>query len=501
MASTTKPNFKLYTIQFSNTPINPSPSSNPKQPNKLKIDSIKQKHKNGLFLVKVHGISPLDNPENRRKWRRKAKIGSEAMEGQDLMWALCGVGYWMQGFRCFPWLALNFHMAHGLQLSPSVLQLVQNAGNLPLVAKPIFGLLSDAVYIGGAHRVPYISIGVFLQALSWGTLTVIPSVKSTFFTMMACILLSNLGASITEVVTDALVAEFSRTQKAGALQSYAFIALASGALLANLSGGFFLQKTQNPKIMFLIFSFLLTIQLAISLKTKETSLPSPTRIPGSISKNLNKQLSEVVTAINEPRIFYPLLWIVGSTALVPSLSGSLFCFHTQCLNLDASVIGLSKVVGQLMVLSATVFYNKHLKKIPMRRFIFLVHTTYAMSFLLDLALVKQFNLNLGISNEVYVLLFSSLAEALGQFKVLPFTVLFSRLCPKGCEGSLFACFASALCLSSIFSGVLGVGLASFIGVSSGDYSTLQIGILVQIFAALVPLGWIGSVPNERICES
>lgn len=46
----------------------------------------------------------------------------------------------------------------------------------------------------------------------------------------------------------------------------------------------------------------------------------------------------------------------------------------------------------------------------------------------------------------------------------------SRLCPSGCEGSLFPFFASAMCLSSILSGVLGVGLAYSISVSSGDYS-------------------------------
>jgi hypothetical protein len=75
------------------------------------------------------------------------------------VWWVCGVGYWVQGFRCFPWLALNFHLARGLGLSPAALQLAQNAGNLPLVAKPLFGVLSDAVYVGRAHRLPYITIG------------------------------------------------------------------------------------------------------------------------------------------------------------------------------------------------------------------------------------------------------------------------------------------------------------------------------------------------------
>lgn len=79
--------------------------------------------------------------------------------GAGKMLALCGFGYWVQGFRCFPWLALNFHMADNLSLDPSALQLVQNSGNLPMVAKPLYGILSDAFYINGARRLPYISIG------------------------------------------------------------------------------------------------------------------------------------------------------------------------------------------------------------------------------------------------------------------------------------------------------------------------------------------------------
>jgi hypothetical protein len=75
------------------------------------------------------------------------------------VWWVCGVGYCVQGFRCFPWLALNFHLTRGLSLSPAGLQLVQSAGTLPLVGKPLFGVLSDAVYIGRAHRLPYISLG------------------------------------------------------------------------------------------------------------------------------------------------------------------------------------------------------------------------------------------------------------------------------------------------------------------------------------------------------
>ncbi|MCH81071.1 putative folate-biopterin transporter 8 chloroplastic-like, partial [Trifolium medium] len=229
--------------------------------------------------------------------------------GSKQMLILCGFGYWLQGFRCFPWLALNFHMASNLNLDPSILQLVQYSANLPMVAKPLYGILSDVIYIGGAHRIPYIVIGdivgyvdiglklpanldiaanaavvvqmvlscpfphsikldnsfhvnmsyvqlaslFLLQIFAWNYLAFVPAAREVLTILVAAVLLSNLGASITEVAKDALVAEYGKKQKIGGLQSYAFMALAAGGILGNMIGGYFLLKLP-PRIMFIIFS-------------------------------------------------------------------------------------------------------------------------------------------------------------------------------------------------------------------------------------------------------
>lgn len=347
-----------------------------------------------------------------------------------------------------------------------------------------------------------IVIPVLVQVLSWGTLVLIPDAGGTLPVQMACILVSNLGASFTEVASDALIAESSKNHKTGELQSYTFMALAAGAILGNLSGGFFLKRTQQPKILFLIFIVLLSFQLLNSLTTKENSLDSleysnQQSAQRSISGNLSKQFCELITTINDKSISGPLSWVVASVAVVPMLSGATFCYQTQSLMLDPSIIGISKVIGQFMVLSATVFYNRCLNRIPMRKLICWVQIIYAVTMLSDFFLVKQINVRLGISNEVHVLFISALAEAVAQFKILPFSVLFANLCPPGCEGSLVAFLASALCLSSIFSGFLGIGLAYVIGISTEDYSNLPVGILLQFVTALVPLGWISHVPNSQ----
>ncbi|XP_071720298.1 probable folate-biopterin transporter 8, chloroplastic isoform X1 [Rutidosis leptorrhynchoides] len=457
----------------------------------LKTPNCRNPNKADMVDPVVFYLNKVKTKENEKKDRNFSGI-------QDLL-NLCGFGYWVQGFRCFPWLALNFHMANHLNMNPSTLQLVQNFGNLPMVAKPIYGILSDVLFIGGSHRLPYISIGVVLQILSWGSMALIPIASEALPVLMACVLIFNLGASITEVAKDALVAEYGQKNKINGLQSYAFMALAAGGVLGNCLGGFFLLKTRQPKFMFLIFASLLSLQLVSSLTTNEEtfSLPKSSNLYEPISHTIKKQFSDLVLAIRDEGIFRSLSWIVASISIVPILSGSLFCYQTQMLNLDPSIIGMSKVIGQLLLLAVTIFYNRYFKTISMRKLVGIVQILYASSLLLDLALVKQINLKFGIPNNIFVVCISGIAEMIAQFKLLPFQVLFAKLAPAGCEGSLMSFLASALCLSSICSGFLGVGLASLLGISTTDYSNLPTGIAIQFFAALMPVFWIRSLPESQ----
>ncbi|KAJ0259861.1 folate-biopterin transporter 9 [Hirschfeldia incana] len=406
---------------------------------------------------------------------------------------LCALGYMVQGSRCFPWLALNFLMSHCLHLKPSTLQLVQYTAILPMVAKPLYGVLSDVLYIDGARRVPYISIGVFLQGLAWGSLAILPGSREALPSLMGLALLSNLGASVTEVAQDALVAEYGLRYQMNGLQSYALMASAVGGVLGNLLGGYCLLKTP-PRILFLAFTAILSLQLTVSLSSKEESFG----LARGRETSLKKQLSDLMGVIQVDEISQPLTWIIASIATVPLLSGAVFCYQTQVLNLDPSVIGMSKVIGQLMLLCLTVVYDRYLKKtLPMRPLVHIVQLLYALSLLFDYILVKQINLSFGISNKAFVLCFSSVAEILAQFKILPFSVMLANMSPGGCEGSITSFLASALCLSSIVSGFAGVGMANMIGVSSNNYINLPVGILIQSLAAMLPLWFIHYVPMSE----
>ncbi|KAK9664752.1 hypothetical protein RND81_14G065200 [Saponaria officinalis] len=310
---------------------------------------------------------------------------------------------------------------------------------------------------------------------------------------MACVLLSNLGAAITEVVQDALVAEYGQKHKIVGLQSYTFMAIAFAGILGNLVGGVLLSRT-HPRVVLFLFSILLLLQLIFTSFTKEDPPARDLVDQGSILSSIKRRFSELLTALSGERIRQPLIWAVVSIAMVPMLNGSIFCYQTQFLKLDPSTIGLSKVIGQVLLLSLTLLYDRFWKTMPFRKLMTRVQMLYAASLLLDLVLVTQTNLKIGIPNDVFALCFCGLAETAAVFKTVPFLVLIGSLCPPGCEATVNAFLASALTLSSIASGFFGIGLASLLGITSTNYSNLPVGIVLQCFAALLPLFWINTLP-------
>ncbi|KAK9671683.1 hypothetical protein RND81_12G047700 [Saponaria officinalis] len=417
-----------------------------------------------------------------------------------LKWVL-GMGYWVQGLRCIPWLAVNYMLKDGLNLDSSTFQILQNSANLPMVAKPLYGVVSDSLYFFGQHRLPYIALGAVLQAISWVAIAILSSSSISISTMTFYLLLGNLGAALAEVANDAIVAEASKqptsTKKgkassSGDLQSFVWMASSLGGVLGNFIGGIANEK-YSPQAMFLTFGVILAIQLILTISVSEKSLNLPeNRSTGGIKQ----QLAELAGALRKPEIFYPIAWLSASYALIPVLTGTMFFYQTQALGIDSSIIGISKVFGQVGSLLWSAIYNKSLKSASPRKVISAIQVTMAVFMVSDVLFVNNFYRQMGIPDSVYVVVFSGLLEVLFFFKILPFSVLIAQLCPAGCEGSLMAFVMSAISLAMIVGGYLGVALASFVGITGSDFSGLPRGLLIQAACTVIPLLCSSWIPDH-----
>ncbi|CAK9143092.1 unnamed protein product [Ilex paraguariensis] len=434
-------------------------------------------------------------------------VSSSASDRDSSGWwrmrrVVLGIGFCVQGLRCLPWMGVNFFLKDGLKVEPSTLQLLQNSANLPMISKPFIGLLSDSIYISGQHRIPYIAIGAFVQAVSWLATASLSLSNISFFTMTLYLLLGNLGASVVEVANDAIVAEIgkqptsssnnSESSPSGELQSFVWMASSIGGVLGNLLGGVAIGRF-SPQAIFLLFGILLTVQFFITIFIHENSLD----LPKSSSKlGIREQLSELLVALKNPEISLSITWFAASYAIIPALTGTMFYYQTQYLKIESSMLGISKVLGQVAMLLWGVTYNRHLKSIPPRKLISAIQAIIAIFIISDVLFVKGVYRKLGVPDSLYVVVFSGFLEVLYFFKILPFSVLMAQLCPPGCEGSVMAFLMSAIALAFILSGYLGVALASYVGVTGNDFSGLQCGLLIQAACTVLPLFWSSCIPDD-----
>lgn len=320
--------------------------------------------------------------------------------------------------------------------------------------------------------------------------------------MTIFLLLSNLGASICEVANDAIAAEAgkqpissksSKSLDSGALQSFVWMAASAGGVLGNLLVGLLINRF-SPQKMFLLFGLLVSVQFFITILVHENSLNLP-KSPSNVG--IRKQLLELTVALKKPEIAYSIAWLAASYAIIPMLTGTMFFYQTQHLKIDSSVLGISKVFGQAAMLLWSIVYNRQLKSFPSRKLISAIQATMAMFMVSDVLFVKGLYRNMGISDSVYVVIFSGLLEVMFFIKILPFSVLITKFCPPGCEGSLMAFVTSAVALAMIVSGYLGVALASYFGVTGEDYSGFSQALTVQAVCTALPLYWSSCIPDEK----
>ncbi|XP_024967646.1 probable folate-biopterin transporter 4 [Cynara cardunculus var. scolymus] len=474
--------------------------------------------------------------------------------GASFIWLVCFI-YFTQGFRSFVWTAVSYQLKDRLKLSPSASQFVTSISFFPWSIKPIYGILSDCIPVKGRKRIPYLVIATLLSLFPWVILGLQESIRNSRHQLMIFLLLQNLGSAMADVVIDAMIAEAARQEKAkfaGDLQSLSWMTMAVGGICGSLFGGYALSNFQMGSI-FLLFSVLPTIQLFScgfvtenpigSSHLPEFSTSNDTNIhhenvsdedrsstdmpkPGTLMRKRSNKSSKKLTsdtskipgkdgslpsqwfqsfkvagytlfkAFRRPVILRPMGWFFLSQVTIPNLSTVMFYYQTEVLNLDASFLGTSRVIGWMGLMLGTFTYNRYLKKMKLRKILMFAHVTLSLLTLLDVVLVYRLHVPFGISDEILVLFGSALSDAVHQFKFMPFLILSGQLCPPGIEGTLFALFMSINNFGSTMSSFVGAGLASVLDISSGSFDNLGFGIGIEVICTFIPVAFLFLIPKE-----
>jgi len=407
--------------------------------------------------------------------------------------------YFSQGFRSsFTGLAVQYVLKDGFLLDPSAMAGVLATTILPWSLKPLYGIVSDCVPLGGRRRRPWLQISFAINLAAHLLLWVgVGSSGGTWDRLgpfVGCLVLASLGGAAADVVIDALIAEQCRggsEAENGAIQSFAWSSMAAGGLLGSLLSGA-AMRWAGPRAMFLATCAAPLAGFIAVARVNEPPTAGDEEVAGEASppRSVAEHFVVLFRAASGPAIWRPLVYFFAVGACAPSLDPSLFYFFTGELGLSADFLGGAKAVAWGGAMLGSILYNSRLRDTPVRPVLAAVQACQALSVAANVLLVTRRSAGLGIPDGVFVMLSSLAGEALSVLRMMPFSVIAARLCPPGVEGTMFSLFMSANNAGMAAGSYGGSVLARALGIQEGagqGHAPLATGLGVQASFMLLPL--------------
>ncbi|CAM0876835.1 unnamed protein product [Alopecurus aequalis] len=406
--------------------------------------------------------------------------------------------YFVQGVLGLSRLAVSFYLKDDLQLDPAETAVITGFSALPWLVKPLYGFISDSVPLFGYRRRSYLILSGILGAISWSFMATIVDDK---YSAALSIILGSLAVAFSDVVVDSMVVERARGESqstSGSLQSLCWGSSAFGGIASAYFSGS-LVDTYGVRFVFGVTAFLPLMTSAVAVLVNEHRLPSRERsisFSGSgLFETSRQQIGQIWTAVKQPNIFLPTLFIFLWQA-TPQSDSAMFYFVTNKIGFTPEFLGRVTLVTSVASLLGVGIYNLFLKAVPLRK-IFLVTTVLGSALgMTQVLLVTGLNRKLGISDEWFSIGDSLILTVLGQASFMPVLVLAARLCPLGVEATLFATLMSISNAGSVAGGLVGAGLTQFLGVTRDNFENLALLIAVCNLSSLLPLPLLGLLPDE-----
>eukprot|EP00929_Paragymnodinium_shiwhaense_P033363 TRINITY_DN18328_c0_g2_i1.p1 TRINITY_DN18328_c0_g2~~TRINITY_DN18328_c0_g2_i1.p1 ORF type:complete len:419 (+),score=61.33 TRINITY_DN18328_c0_g2_i1:207-1463(+) len=385
-----------------------------------------------------------------------------------------------------------FHMARKVYVSNIGLDGATSAryvaaGHVPWCVKPLYGMLSDAVPLLGFRRTPYFLLGGISGVLAYLIAAVVQPERSGIVFMLV---LFNVSIAMPDVMIDAVCAEQSKKLPAYAsdLQSLSWGSFAVGGLVGSAMSGMLVDAVGPSGVFFIgvvcplgivfaaarrmlpeerlpgekrridtawmrahvdivllaifmsVISVLLSILQAVTDDTKARAVA--TLVAGGVLITgvylLLRRTAEVLART--------AVFIVLRNCLQPSTGEAMFQWLTKCEDgpqFSPTLMGLVDIFGNVGLFVGITLYNKYCRKVSYRKVFAFAQLGLVFTNLFDYALVRRWNLAVGIPDVVMLIGDESASEAVQRFCFLPMFVLASKACHRKARSDI-ALYASMI---------------------------------------------------------
>ncbi|KAH7674934.1 Major facilitator protein [Dioscorea alata] len=403
-----------------------------------------------------------------------------------------------QGFAgSFFRVVTDFYWKDVQKLQPSAVQMFMGFYYIPLIMKPIWGLLTDVFPISGYRRRPYFVIAGMIGA---GTSIIIAThEKLSIPAALLCLVGMVAAVAIADVTIDACIARNSieRPELAADMQSLCGFVSSIGALVGYSTSGVFVHKLGPQAALGLMaIPALLLILLGFVIFELKASLH-----PSEKKNALDKAMVAVKgmgRTVRCAQVWKPSLYMFLSLALSFSTHEGHFYWYTSAKGGPAfsqEFIGIIYAIGAIASIVGVIIYHKFLKEYPFRKLLFYVQILYGVSGMLDLAFVLRLNLRLHLADSLFIIIEECFSRIIGRVRWMPMMVLSTRLCPLGIEGSFFALLMCIDSVGSLLSKIVGALVLHALHVTRTDFDNLWLAVLIRNLLRFGILGLIFLVPD------
>jgi len=461
-----------------------------------------------------HGslTKPIDGPDRGiAEWC----YDLESRFGYKILAVVFSAQHVMKGFVYYLTAAAQPYVYAHYNVSAVQMQIYSGVTFLPWSLKPILGLLSDMMPVGGYNKAPYF-IGASVLG-SAGLLSVgLSPVEGLSTTMLVvCFFFLALQISTVDLLSEAKYsAKLQEHPQYGPdLLSYVWFGLTLAGLLASAISGVvilglgaewaylicgipaalvilpaafgFLEEqyqtrddVQATRRRFLIHQreacFLCLLMFIGDAAVLAVGLSfSSAAVNCAVSVTVLFLLLIAFSLLLTPVIAKFAVYTMLQASLTWSISGASYYFYTD----DAesypegphfsamfynSVLG---TMGTLLSLLGIVTYNRYLSHWSYRSLLVVANLAVFFFSQLDVVMFARLNSEYGISDYALVLGASCIESVIANWQWMPLVVILSFLCPKGMESTLYALLAGCHNFGSTVGSNCGAVLLEALGVS------------------------------------
>lgn len=421
--------------------------------------------------------------------------------GFRLLVLLSVVQHGLKGFgdsfvgQATPYIFKAYHV------SGPLVQIYTGVARLPWSMKPIMGLCSDVLPVCGYKKAPYMLGASVLGFLACLCIGLVPQESLPVTSFVMCLFCVNLQGSACDLLSEAKYAERIQEvpSQGPALLTFVWFGLTVGGIFAVLGGGtvigyfgakanFVIAAVPAAAVVFPVASgyleeqrlderaigkvrehyyqqkeacALVFLSLACQLSIMVCGLVQRDPFMNCVvSVSAGLVLVIAFTVVLSPVIAKFAVFSLVQTSLSLSVSGASFYFYTDSAksypegpNLSPffynTIIG---TLGALFSLAGIAFYQRYMSTWRYRFLLIFTNCVLSILSVVDVIMFARINVRYDIPDRALLLGMSVFEPIIAQWQYMPQVVIFSYLCPKDMEATMYAILAAAHNLGLIISG-------------------------------------------------